>query len=184
METKIGFDLRSVAPGPDWSVNRRTSYLLRQDVAAVRSVDSHVWLRPPGLPDPPAGETLWPDLTDLLAAAPALSPGDTATLLITALEEVGDEPTPDSVDPNGPGFEQYDLLGYDVADWPMLSGLSNCAYTPEEAASLTPTWAPRLNRWHLFDDAQDAAAFAAVTAQRVPAHAPFYGYAIYQLKPQ
>ena len=42
--------------------------------------------------------------------------------------------------------ERYDLLGYDVADYDLLGGLTNCGYTPEEAASLAPVWAPILQR--------------------------------------
>jgi hypothetical protein len=62
-----------------------------------------------------------------------------------------------------------------------MSGLTNCGYMPQEAASLAPVWAPLLNESHLFDDPEDAIAFAAVTAERVPEHAPFFAYGIYQL---
>ena len=89
--------------------------------------------------------------------------------------------TPENLDPVGSAFERYDLLGYDVADYDRLGGLTNCGYTPEEAASLAPVWAPLLNEWHLFDDPEDAEAYTAVTAKRVPEHAPFYAYGIYQL---
>jgi hypothetical protein len=51
-----------------------------------------------------------------------------------------------------------------------------------EAASLAPVWTPRLNEWHLFGNPEHATAFAAVTDQRVPEHAPFYGYGIYQVR--
>jgi hypothetical protein len=47
--------------------------------------------------------------------------------------------------------------------------------------SLAPVWAPLLNEWHQFDNPDDATAYAAVTTQRVPEHAPFFGYGIYQL---
>jgi len=73
-------------------------------------------------------------------------------------------------------------FGYDVADYWQLSGLTNCGYSPEEAASLAPVWAPRLNEWHLFDNPDDAEAYADVTEKRVPEHAPFYAYGIYQLR--
>jgi hypothetical protein len=49
-------------------------------------------------------------------------------------------------------------------------------------ASLAPVWAPRLNQWHLFDDPDDAEAYATITEQRVPEHAPFFAYGIYQLR--
>jgi hypothetical protein len=180
MEETIGYDLRSIVPDPSWTVDRRTSYLLRRDVASVRSVDTLVWERPPGLPRPLVPEGLWPNLSDLFAAAGALDRAGVVAVRITAFGE--DEPTPESLDPIGPAAERYDLLGYDVADYWQLSGLTNCGYSPEEAASLAPVWAPRLNQWHLFDDPDDAEAYADVTEKRVPEHAPFYAYGIYQLR--
>jgi len=179
METTIGFDLRSTAPDPTWTADRRTRHLLRRDVTSVRSVDPMVWVRLPGLAPAPEANGLWPDLSDLVAAAHALDQADAMTVRITALEE--DEPAPESAGPTGPASGRYDLLGYDVADYDLLGGLTNCGYTPEEAASLAPVWAPRLNKWHLFDILGDATAFADVMEQRVPEHAPFYAYGIYQL---
>jgi len=177
MEATIGFDLRSLLPDPSWTADRRTRHLLRRDVASVRSVDPMVWERPPGLPPAPVPEGLWPTLADLLAAAHGLDHAGAVAVRITSLDE-DDEGPPESPG----GTEQYELLGYDVADYDLLGGLTNCGYSPQEAASLAPVWAPRLNEWHLFDNPEHATAFAAVTDQRVPEHAPFYGYGIYQLR--
>jgi hypothetical protein len=179
MEATIGFDLRSIVSDPSWTADRRARHLLRRDVPSVRSVDPLVWERPPDLPPPPAAEGLWPTLSDLLAAAHALDQADAVVVRITALGD--DEETSESPDLVGSAFERYDLLGYDVADYDLLGGLTNCGYTPEEALSLAPVWAPLLNEWHLFDNPGDAVAYAAVTARRVPEHAPFFGYGIYQL---
>jgi len=179
MEATIGFDLRSTVPDPSWTVDQRTRFLLRGDVAAVRSVDPIVWVRPPGLPPAPDAGGLWPDLSDLFAAADALDHADVMAVRITAFEEDGQ--APESAGTIGPASGRYDLLGYDVADYDLLGGLTNCGYTPEEAASLAPAWAPLLNKWHLFDDPEDATTFVAVTAKRVPEHAPFFAYGIYQL---
>ena len=180
MEETIGYYLRSIVPDLSWTVDRRTSYLLRRDVPSIRSVDTWVWERPPGLPRPPVPEGLWPSLSDLFAAAGALDRTGVVAVRITAFPE--DEPTPESLDPIEPAVERYDLLGYDVADYDLLGGLTDCGYTPEEAASLAPVWAPRLNQWHLFDNPEDATAYADVTEKRVPEHAPFYAYGIYQLR--
>ena len=179
MEATIGFDLRSIVSDPSWTADRRTRHLLRRDVASVRSVDPLVWERPPGLLPSPDAEGLWPDLSGLLAAARALDRAGAVVVRITALGEDGE--TPEGPDPAGSAAGRYDLLGYDVADYDLLGGLTNCGYTPEEAASLAPVWAPLLNQWHLFDNPDDAVAYAAVTARRVPEHAPFFGYGIYQL---
>ena len=178
MEATIGFDLRSVVSDPSWTVDRRTRYLLRPDVPSVRSVDSLVWERPPGLPPPPVPEGLWPNLSDLFAAAGALDRADVVAVRITAFPEEEDGPTPQIE----PAVARYDLLGYDVADYWQLSGLTNCGYSPEEAASLAPVWAPLLNEWHLFGNPDDAEAYADVTDKRVPEHAPFYAYGVYQLR--
>jgi len=184
MEATIGFDLRSTVPDPSWTAERRARHLLRHDVASVRSVDPDVWLRPPGLPPAPRPEPedvgLRPHRSDLLAAAPGLDHADVATVRITALED--DAEMPESAGPAGSGSERYDLLGYDVADYYLMSGLANCGYSAEEAASLAPAWAPLLNEWHLFGNPGDATAFAAVTAERVPEHAPFFAYGIYLLR--
>jgi hypothetical protein len=185
METTIGFDLRSTGPDPDWTADRRSRHLLRRDVTAVRSVDPHVWVRPPGLPPAPEPPGLWPNLPDLLAAAHALDHADVMTVRITALEEEegeDDGQTSQGAGAPEPASERGELLGYDVADYDLLAGLANCGYTPEEAASLAPAWAPLLNEWHLLGSPEDAAAFTAVTENRVPEHAPFYAYGIYRLR--
>jgi hypothetical protein len=84
-----------------------------------------------------------------------------------------------------PAVRSVDTQGYDVADYWMLSGLTNCGYKPEEeeeAASPAPVWGPRLNDWHLFADPDDAETFADVMDKRVPEHAPFYAFGLYQLR--
>jgi hypothetical protein len=179
METTIGFDLRSTLPDPYWTPDRRARHLLRPDVPSVRSVDPMVWERPSGFPSPPDAAQLWPNLPDLLAAAHPLDQTVAVVVRITALEQ--DEETPCNLDLSGSPFERQIVLGYDVADYDLLSGLTNCGYSPEEAASLAPVWAPRLNERQLFTDPHDATAYVAITEQRVPEHAPFYAYGLYQL---
>ena len=120
---------------------------------------------------------LRPHLSDLLAAARGLDHAAAVTVRVTVLGE--DAQAGESAEA---GSEKYDLLGYDVADYYLMSGLANCGYSPQEAASLAPAWAPLLNEWHLFGSPVDATAFAAVTAERVPEHAPFFAYGIYLLR--
>jgi hypothetical protein len=179
MEETIGFDLRSAGPVPDWTADRRKRHLLRRDVPSVRSVDSLAWPQPPGLPPSPEFSGLWPSLSELLVAAHAVPRAGIVAVQITAVEQ--DEPAEDGVEPTGTAAGKRDLLGFDVADYDLFSGLTNCGYKPDEAASLAPVWAPRLNQWHLFDNPDHATAYASVTADRVPEHAPFYAYGIYQL---
>jgi hypothetical protein len=68
------------------------------------------------------------DLSDLFAAAHALDRADAVAVRITALEEDG--PTDESAGPIGLPAGKYDLLGYDVADYYLLGGLTNCGYKP------------------------------------------------------
>ena len=161
MEATIGFDLRSIVSDPGWTADRRARHLLRRDVPSVRLVDPLVWERPPGLPSSPEAEGLWSDLPDLLAAGLALDRAGAVVVRITALGEDGG--TLEGLDPVGSAFERCDLLGYDVADYDLLGGLTNCGYTPEEAASLAPVWAPLLNEWHLFGDPDDATATGSIS---------------------
>ncbi len=74
----------------------------------------------------------------------------------------------------------WTLLGLDVADAGFISGLSNCGYDASELALLRAEWAPALNAHHLFTDADRAFAFRELTSRRVPEHAPFFVYALYE----
>ncbi len=71
-------------------------------------------------------------------------------------------------------------LGFDVAGDGLISGLSNCGYTAEEAAKLRPAWARSLNAQGLFDRFDSAEAFRALTDDRVPEHAPFRVHGLYR----
>jgi hypothetical protein len=73
------------------------------------------------------------------------------------------------------------LLGYDVADASLISGLSNCEYTEEETSTLAPVWGPRLNSFGLLTSLEDALPFRQLCDARVPEHAPFWIYALWRL---
>jgi hypothetical protein len=79
--------------------------------------------------------------------------------------------------------ESAELLGYDIADDVMTSGLSNCSYGDLDKSVLRSTWGPRLNRFHLFDRSDVALRFKRVTEARVPEHAPFFVFGLYRLPP-
>lgn len=85
-----------------------------------------------------------------------------------------DKPSPADLD------ERWSFLGFDVSDGFLLSGLTNCGYG-NERDHLRTTWAPRLNRWHLFDSHDDAKTFAALSDERVESHAPFFVFGIWRL---
>lgn len=72
------------------------------------------------------------------------------------------------------------LLGYDVSDDYLLSGLSNCGYEGD-AAALRKQWAALLNENHLFWEIEAAKAFAEMTDHRVEEHAPFWVFGLYAI---
>src|SRR5271166_3456947 len=100
MEETIGFDLRLIVSDPGWTVDRKAAFLLRRDVASVRSVDPLAWVRPPGFSPSPEAPGLWPDLSELSAAARGLDRAGVVAVRITALGEDGR--TPESPGPIRP----------------------------------------------------------------------------------
>jgi hypothetical protein len=75
---------------------------------------------------------------------------------------------------------EWILLGYDIADQDMISGLSNCGYGAEEKYLLQQTWPARLNEYGLFMSLEHAVEFQKITERRVPEHAPFYVYGLFR----
>jgi hypothetical protein len=76
--------------------------------------------------------------------------------------------------------KDWRLIGHDIADHDMISGLSNCGYNAEDAASLRNIWKSRINEHGLFDSFDDAMAFKDLTEKRVPSHSPFYIYSLFR----
>jgi hypothetical protein len=79
--------------------------------------------------------------------------------------------------------KEWQLLGHDVADEYMTSGLSNCGYKEEDRKTLEKKWSQCLNKYGLIRNLDDALRFLQVTDRRVPEHAPFYVYVLYSIKP-
>ncbi len=78
--------------------------------------------------------------------------------------------------------DEWTLLGFDVADAGLVSGLSNCGYDQAEIAALRSSWATHLNEHHLFTDVRRAFSFRDLSDPRVPEHAPFFVYGLYLLE--
>lgn len=188
-EHLLGFDAR-LAPaglGASWPPARRAGYLLRDDVAAPLSTDVHVWpsattaaaaAAAAGAAVSPPLPGLWPNLAVLARIEP--DAGGAWTIAITragaAGAEVWWEPSPAAADP------AWTLLGYDVSDAALLSGLANCGYGGERA-QLRRAWGPHLNELHLFRDAERADGFRVSADLRAPEHAPFFVHGLYRLPP-
>jgi hypothetical protein len=100
-----------------------------------------------------------------------------ATYISIAITVIGDDlpatqrPWDDLVEErtNPPTISQrWKLLGYDVADRSLLSGLSNCGYDGDEKPILTKTWSDKVNEVGLLRDLNDAMEFTDVTNRRFP----------------
>jgi hypothetical protein len=74
------------------------------------------------------------------------------------------------------------LLGYDVSDKWLTSGLSNCSTNETEMQLLRDTYASALNEHHLFEAIKPAVDFMHVSDERVRAHAPFFVFGLWLIK--
>lgn len=140
-----------------WPAHRRRSYLLREGVSCPLSVDKNVW--------------------------PLENKGRGVSVLLTAcgtdeeyLARWMGLPVLESFSNAG----DWQLLGYNVCDQTLISGLMNCGYMSDSEKVPFSLWVERLNVWHLFDDPADAAAFAEQTDHRVREHSPFHVFGLYR----
>lgn len=193
----LGYDAREAPLNyrGTWSEERRQSHLLRQELVKPLSVDSEVWPSVfevvPQLTRPDwTGyvQYLWDDLQALMKVVEeAISPESKQVSYIAVelvssttsgtMLAVWQDRVPTVVPPRLTELTRT-LAGYDVADYFLLSGLTNCGSphwaNPEE-------WSPRLNQYHLFQDAATAVDFKAEADKHVPEHAPFFVFALWLL---
>lgn len=191
----LGFDARLTgADRPAWDAGRRALYLLRTDVGAPLSTDRIVWpslFDTPGAPAAPAwtgaNALVWDDLDRLRGFVAARWAPRVPSHVVVAVTWVSDRGF-EEAGATGPYREPtkppatsaaWALLGFDVADGSLLSGLMNCGYSADTVEALRARWAPRLNERHLFGSIEDALAFREMTDHRVPEHAPFFVYGLY-----
>jgi hypothetical protein len=136
-----------------WTEADRNTYLLKE-VGYPLSADRYI------SPDVPIGSA------------------QAVEMKLGLLDEPGvDEEIAELAEP--PTITGCTLVGYDVCDEMLLSGLMDCGYDSDERVELAREFGPKLNRWHLFDSVQDADRFRAISNVRVPEHAPFQVVALY-----
>ena len=188
-ELLLGFDGRVWGNSDTWDAKRREGFLLRTDVVQPLSTDTTVW---PALLDsslrPPACmgyQTLWNDLECLQSSLVSSASSSFATIAVT-LRLINDASEADlwraEVPTTIPALraETWSLLGYDVSDKWLLSGLSNCGFLPgENAQALKEKWSDKLNDHHLFDTLDSAMEFRAVSDERAVEHSPFFVFGIW-----
>ncbi len=197
----LGFDLRLRAEdysGEVWSPEHRGSFLLREDVRWPMSVDRSVW--------PSFLQSHYFDAKARRIANPRFVNQDTENLendfgMLRDVKSLARLPGAQF----GVGIgvqviyqERGEIesllgiqaevipagaiaLGFDVATATPISGLSNCGYTREELPQLRSAWVSKLNQHGLLESFEDALQFREMTNRRVPEHAPFHVYKLFQV---
>lgn len=195
-ERVVGFDIREMwsEAGVNWDAGRREAFLFRRDVDKPLSTDTMIW---PSIFDAaamprPTGYTGHQDLWDSLEELRAWVAGQrlaarrcfiiAVTLPLSACDAAERERWDHELTGTTPAVPEanWPLLGYDVSDKWLLSGLSNCGFLPatDNVEELRARWAPHLNRSHLFDSLAKAADFRAFSDSRVGEHAPFFVFGL------
>jgi hypothetical protein len=176
----IAFDARVPLDHP--SLEEPNGWRLKETPRSL-SVDESIWWSAldENLHDLPewrgARQNNWESLEVMRACAQSNGVTGYLTLAITQMPDdedgaIGSDVTePNAVQP------AWQFLGYDVADYFLLSGLTNCG--PVNEADPLGRFAAALNEHHLFDNIQAAEQFALISDERVPEHAPFYVYGLY-----
>lgn len=182
-----------------WTEARRRTYLYRLDVAQPFSADSTAW---PSIFAPDAPETkarfgyqdTWASLDALRAASQqhfhhhGLTPAHTIaiTLMLGEYSQADRDDWEHIIPPPTPDrrSESWPFLGFDVCDKWLLSALMNYGFSPkDDVLVLRATWGPRLNRFHLFDDLQDAIAFKQLSDRRLNKdHCPCFVFGLWAVK--
>ncbi len=188
-EIIIGFDVREMKEPylGDWSFERQMNYLLKKHVKKPLSIDRIVW---PSVLDSAQDSDannldLWRNGNVLLQFYQAISVNSQNALCV-AFTLLVDDQTPlekfDLADISPTEISHdWELLGYDVADAGLMSGLTNCAYTPTDAQQFMGLFVRHLNKYHLFTDFGVASVFAEMNDLRVTEQAPFYVYGVYRI---
>lgn len=195
-EAILGFDVR-IWPAQImrayWPPYRRSMYLIKTSVLAPLSVDQAVW---PSLEESISRSNEW--LTSIQGSLPLyhnlndllnhkyLKKGCTIAVSLL-IQNNHDNAAYDTMHNSSrviPDRVEGDWikLGYDVADEGLISGLMNCGYDETRVDSVRQYWTPHLNADHLFDLQSLAVEFAEFSNSRVPEHAPFFVYGVYQIR--
>ena len=196
-ERVVGFDAREMwlDAGAAWDASRREAFLFRTGAEKPLSTDTMVW---PSVFDLEGGrarpaytgyQDLWNSLAELelfLGGDEGLRARPYSIIAVTLPLPFGDagererwEYELGATDPSTHGGA-WPLLGYDVSDRWLLSGLSNCGFVPavEDVKALRDEWGPSLNGSHLFEQLSRAAEFRDLSDARVREHAPFFVYGL------
>ena len=188
----MGFDLRrdpKLEFVKGWSAERRRQHLAAPDVRQVASADAGAWpsLLPPWDQRDPClkinealgfqglvNDLAWLVTSEIACAAPS------AWIIAMSVREVDfmsvqDRWPADSTRPDSPGA-CWQLLGYDVVDGWLLSGLTNCGIG---ASRFPVSLMSDLNDFHLFQSVGKANELCEFLESG--AHAPFMVAALWRV---
>jgi hypothetical protein len=187
----LGFDIRvgSVQHQAEWSLSRRSDFLIRPEILAPISVDDMVWPRL----GPDSSEFpmwLWGSTGEILSAFPALGGstiGDSGRIIAIGTLTDDERYAKFIADvffgyKNAASYEivnsKQELLGFDVADRFFISGLSNCKLALDELTAIRSDWSHAIRESGLIRDPDLARTFCVICDKLIPEHAPFEVYQI------
>ncbi len=198
----LGFDAREMWLGSkeDRPESDHSCFFLRQDVIKQLSVDNVTWASvfraDKTLPRPqwigPIG-SLWDDLQTLQTHLHQVWSSEAKPywiIAVTLCSEVCDSEELENWRLRAakirPAIDDtsWELLGYDIADEWLLSGLTNCGFDKmtEDVEAIRKKYNPLLNAYHLFDSIEPATEFQMFSDERAPEHAPFFVFGIWLIK--
>ncbi|MFZ5874763.1 MAG: hypothetical protein ACOYXU_00010 [Nitrospirota bacterium] len=197
----MGFDARQnwLPMANWWPQNGPFLYLLRESVERPASVDKNIWssvcaaladlARPDDAgPLPP----LWNDFDRLRRHVEAKEGMQDRRYSMIAVTLAVDSLAPEASEwlpllgPDAPDLGTLDqgwrLMGYDVANPKLYSGLTDAPYHTEHenVAALQARWASRLNDRHLFTSFEEAVNFLPIAEQRARRLAPFGVFGLWE----
>jgi hypothetical protein len=192
--TILGYQIRVLASSVTalWTQERRQKYLLDPEVRTPLSVDTEVW---PTMDDSALGYTLLADFDEAPYSAPnalslyqlksdsigsVIAPNGGYQIVGIGVESdiaVQLRKTKFIIDPTTTAAlhgNDLVLLGYDVCDEGLISGLMNCALESRDKLEMRNRYAQRLNPHGLISDFEVAKKFANDADLYVPEHAAFF----------
>lgn len=200
--TVLGYQIRVpvIQLPPLWTPQRRAQYLLLPTVGVPLSADTGVW---PVADDPDLPERIFEDFEpgpyeapnglglfrlkkDFTVELVPLKPDNPQVVGIGVEKQVASRlakkhfivtSESDAII----GEQHIHLLGFDVCDDILLSGLMNCGISADHHAKLRRKYAGSINMHGLFDVAEGANEYAADVSQIVPEHAPFFPVSIFSV---
>lgn len=205
-ERLFGFDAREMwIPMDDmWDSERKLCFLAKPDVSHVLSTDTGVWssifddfawgvggseisIEGPGVPDNIVSSVypLWLNLKELLDYICLKDTAIKKPCWVIAITHFAEEPLLDLRDSTAPDTisQDWEFLGFDVADGIHISGLSNCGYNETDRQTLEKKgWREHINQYHLIDNIETAYDFKLFSDNRVKEHAQFSVWGIYLIK--